>query len=129
MKFKNIVFLLFLVDLSVFAHPPEKEFSAWLKYTGKASYYHSKFNGRRTSNGDIFNNKKLTAAHKTLPLGTWVKVTNLNNGNTIIVRINDRLPQNSKRSIDLSRKAAEELGFIKAGLADVEIKVIYPLID
>ena len=66
--------------------------------TGVASYYHNKFNGRRTSNGEIFNNKNLTAAHKTLPLGTWVKVTNLNNDSVVIVKINDRLPKNSKRT-------------------------------
>lgn len=96
---------------------------------GIASFYHSKFNGRKTSSGEIFSNKNLTAAHKKLPIGTWVKVTNLKNDSSIIVRINDRLPSRSKRIIDLSHRAAQQLNFIRAGLAKVKIEVLTPVRD
>ena len=91
---------------------------------GIASFYANKFNGRKTSSGEIFYNDKLTAAHKSLKLGTYVKVRNLKNDSTVVVKINDRLPQRSKRSIDLSYKAAEKLDFIKNGLTKVEISVL-----
>ena len=88
---------------------------------GKASYYAHKFNGRRTASGERFSNDSLTAAHKSLPFGTYVKVQNLKNDSVVIVKINDRLPQKSTRIIDLSRKAAKQLNFINAGLTTVEI--------
>lgn len=91
---------------------------------GIASFYAKKFNGRKTSSGEIFNNEKLTAAHKSLKFGTYVIVRNLKNDSTVVVKINDRLPQRSKRSIDLSYKAAEKLNFIKNGLTKVEISVL-----
>jgi rare lipoprotein A len=91
---------------------------------GTASFYSNKFNGRKTSNGEIFSNQKLTAAHNTLPLGTYVRVTNLRNGRTVIVKINDRLHHRNKRIIDLSRSAATKLGFIKSGLTRVKIEVL-----
>jgi hypothetical protein len=93
---------------------------------GVASYYHSKFNGRRTSNGEIFRNDSLTAAHKYLPFGTRVRVTNLNNDSSVIVRINDRLPQSSTRSIDLSQAAARKLDMMKAGIVKARIEIIPP---
>ena len=88
---------------------------------GKASYYANKFNGRRTASGERFSNDSLTAAHKSLPFGTYVRVLNLKNDSVVIVKINDRLPQKSTRIIDLSRKAAKQLNFINAGLTTVEI--------
>lgn len=91
---------------------------------GVASYYHSKFNGRKTSNGEIFRNDSLTAAHKYLPFGTRVKVTNLTNDSSVIVRINDRLPQSSKRSIDLSQAAAGRLNMMKAGIVKAKIEIL-----
>lgn len=94
---------------------------------GVASYYHQKFNGRKTSNGEIFQNAGLTAAHKTLPLGTWVRVTNLKNDSVVVVKVNDRLPKYSKRSIDLTVTAAKQLNFIRAGLTKVKIEVIPPI--
>ncbi len=93
-------------------------------YQGIASYYHLKFNGRKTSSGEKFNNDSLTAAHKHLPFGTKVKVTNLNTKEFVIVRVNDRLPKKSKRSIDLTQEAARRLGIIRKGLQKVEIFVI-----
>ncbi|MBS1635701.1 MAG: septal ring lytic transglycosylase RlpA family protein [Bacteroidetes bacterium] len=92
--------------------------------TGIASYYAKKFNGRKTTSGERFRNDSLTAAHKTLPLGTYVKVTNLKNDSVVIVKINDRLPKKSRRSIDLSQKAALRLNFMKAGLTKVSIEVL-----
>lgn len=91
---------------------------------GTASFYASKFNGRKTTSGEKFNNNNLTAAHKTLKFGTMVKVRNLKNDSVVIVKINDRLPKHSKRTIDLTQRAAKQLNFIKAGLTKVEITVI-----
>ena len=94
------------------------------KSTGTASFYANKFNGRKTSSGEKFNNDSLTAAHKKLKFGTYVMVRNLKNDSTVIVKINDRLPQQSKRTIDLTVKAAKQLNFIKSGLTKVEITVL-----
>jgi rare lipoprotein A len=90
--------------------------------TGKASFYADKFKGRPTSSGEIFRQHKKTAAHKTLPFGTKVKVTNLENGRTVKVRINDRGPFVAGRIIDLSKKAARKIGMVDAGVSNVEIK-------
>jgi rare lipoprotein A len=91
---------------------------------GTASFYAQKFNGRKTSSGERFSNDSLTAAHKKLKFGTYVMVRNLKNDSTVIVKINDRLPQQSKRTIDLTVKAAKQLNFIKSGLTKVEITVL-----
>ena len=90
--------------------------------TGKASYYADKFNGRKTANGEIFRNRKKTAAHKTLPFGTKVKVTNLRNGRSVKVRINDRGPFVAGRQIDLSKKAARKIGMIQEGVGQVKLE-------
>jgi len=92
--------------------------------TGTASFYAQKFNGRKTSSGERFSNDSLTAAHKKFKFGTYVLVRNLKNDSTVIVKINDRLPQQSKRTIDLTVKAAKQLNFIKSGLTKVEITVL-----
>lgn len=97
--------------------------STWIQ-TGTASYYAKKFEGRRCSCGEKFRNDSLTAAHKTLPFGTKVRVTNLKNDSTVVVRINDRLPKKSKRVIDLTRRAAKQLNFIQAGLTKVKLEVL-----
>lgn len=91
---------------------------------GQASYYASKFEGRKTANGEIFRHAKLTAACNSLPLGTWIKITNLRNGKTVVVRTNDRLHPKTKRLVDLTRTAAEKLGFIKSGLTRVKVEVL-----
>lgn len=91
---------------------------------GVASYYAQKFEGRLTANGEIFRHSQLTAACNVVPLGTKLKVTNLRNRKSIIVRTNDRLHPNTKRIIDLTYTAASQLGFIHAGLARVRIEVI-----
>lgn len=89
--------------------------------TGKASYYSSKFNGRRTASGEIFRNSKKIAAHRTLPFGTKVKVTNLTNGRSVKVRIADRGPFVAGRIIDLSKKAARRIGLTDQGVGTVKI--------
>lgn len=91
---------------------------------GQASFYADKFEGRKTASGEIYAHNKLTAAHLTLPFGTMVKVTNLKNQKTVVVRINDRGPFVQGRIIDLSKKAAEQLDFIKHGLVNVKIEVV-----
>ncbi|MGZ8537028.1 MAG: septal ring lytic transglycosylase RlpA family protein [Flavisolibacter sp.] len=91
---------------------------------GIASYYAEKFNGRQTANGEIYDGKKLTAACNQLPLGTWIRVTNLNNNRSVIVKTNDRLHIRMKRVVDLSRAAAEKLGYISRGLTKVRVEVL-----
>ena len=90
--------------------------------TGKASYYDSKFNGRRTASGAKFRNSKLTAAHRSIPFGTKVKVTNLKNGKTVKVRINDRGPFVSGRILDLSRRAARRIDMVDDGVGTVKLE-------
>jgi rare lipoprotein A len=90
--------------------------------SGKGSYYADKFQGRATASGVPFDQKKMTAAHKTLPFGTKVKVVNLANGRSVKVSINDRGPFVAGRIIDVSKKAAEKLGITKSGVANVEIR-------
>ncbi|MBO5607022.1 MAG: septal ring lytic transglycosylase RlpA family protein [Treponema sp.] len=89
-----------------------------------ASYYADKFHGRKTSNGEVFNMYALTAAHKTLPFNTVVKVTNLANGKSVTVRINDRGPFVKGREIDLSKAAAVKLDMIKSGTAKVKLTIV-----
>ena len=92
--------------------------------TGRASFYSNKFAGRRTANGEVFDQKKFTAACNLLPLGTWIQVTNIKNGKLAVVKTNDRLHHKTKRLIDLTRAAAKKLGFINAGLTGVKIIVL-----
>ncbi len=93
-------------------------------FRGFASYYADKFHGRKTSSGEVFDMNGFTAAHRTLPFGTKVKVTNIKNGKSVVVKINDRGPFKEERIIDLSRAAAESIDMVNDGVAEVEIKVI-----
>ena len=95
--------------------------SEGFRQSGKASWYGAKFHGRPTSSGEIYDMYKVSAAHKTLPLGTHVKVLNLSNNRKIIVRINDRGPFVKGRIIDLSYAGAKEIGLVGPGVAEVEI--------
>ena len=88
---------------------------------GVASWYGRPYHGRRTASGEVYNMNRLTAAHPTLPFGTRVAVTNLENGRTVVVTINDRGPFKPDRIIDVSRKAAGQLGFLGQGLARVRV--------
>ncbi|HIO26626.1 MAG TPA: septal ring lytic transglycosylase RlpA family protein [Flavobacteriaceae bacterium] len=92
--------------------------------TGKASFYADKFEGRRTASGVKYYHNKATAAHRHLPFGTKVRVTNLANNKTVIVEINDRGPFVSGRIIDLSKSAAQKLGYVPIGVTDVVIEVV-----
>jgi rare lipoprotein A len=91
---------------------------------GMASFYSNKFNGRKTANGEIFSQAKFTCACNVLPLGTWIKVTNLRNGRSVIVKTNDRLHPKMKRIIDLTRAAAVKLGYVSSGLTRVKVEVL-----
>lgn len=92
--------------------------------TGTASWYGPQFNHRVTSSGERFNMYSMTAAHKTLPLATRVQVTNLRNGKSVVVKINDRGPFVGNRLIDLSYGAAKKLGMVNQGTAEVSIKAV-----
>lgn len=90
---------------------------------GVASYYHDKFQNRLTASGEKFDQKKMTAAHNGLPLNTWIRVTNLNNKRSVIVRVNDRLHRKNTRLVDLSNTAAKNLGYLGKGLTRVKVEV------
>lgn len=110
---KSILFLLFLLPVCLFAQE-----------VGQASYYAKKFHGRKTACGERFDMHALTAAHRKLPFGTILKVTNLSNDKSVLVRVTDRGPFIRKRIVDLSYAAAKALGFVNKGTTNVEIKEI-----
>ena len=91
---------------------------------GEASYYADMFEGRKTANGEIFRQEKMTGAHNGVPLGTWIRVTNLRNGRQVVVKINDRINKRTKRLVDLSQAAASSLGYIKSGTTRVKVEVL-----
>ena len=103
--------------------PPEEKPAARAE-TGVASWYGDEFQGRITASGKPFDDRKLTAAHRTLPLNTRARVTNLETGRSVEVKVNDRGPYINGRVIDLSTRAAEELGMTERGLARVEITAL-----
>ena len=92
-------------------------------FYGLASFYSNKFHGRHTASGELLSQSKLTCACNALPLGTWIKVTNVHNGRSIIVKVNDRLHPKMRRLIDLTRIGAEKLGYIASGVTRVRIEV------
>ncbi|MCC6251219.1 MAG: septal ring lytic transglycosylase RlpA family protein [Bacteroidia bacterium] len=119
--FIGLLLILFSFDLSVNSALSQQKL---YQVKGTASYYARKFHGRKTTSGEIFSNDSLTAAHKWLPFGTFVRVTNLRNDSVVVVRINDRLPKKSTRIIDLSRAAAKQLNFLVQGLTKVYVEEI-----
>lgn len=118
MKTKNIFSIAVLVMFVCY-----QSFSQTTE-SGMASFYNDKFEGKTTASGEIFSQSKLTAAHKTLPFQTKVKVTNLANKKSVIVTINDRGPFVEGRILDLSKKAAKQLDFIENGIAKVKLEVL-----
>ena len=112
------------VDLTSFETPLEVDRVIRSLGTKVASYYGKRFHGRRTANGERFDMNAMTAAHKTLPFGTRVRVTNPRNGRSVTVRINDRGPYIRGREIDLSRAAAAEIGMIRSGHARVRLDIV-----
>lgn len=131
MQLKSLYFILILTvfGISVSAQDTsklsdsKKGKKAVVQY-GVASYYSNNFQGKKTSSGELFNQKKLTAAHNTLPLGTYIRVTNLKNGKSVVVKVNDRLHHRNKRLVDLSYAAAQKLGYVKSGLTRVKVEVL-----
>lgn len=117
---RSLLFGLFIIGNIGFSYGQEE---------GLASYYHNRFHGRKAASGYIHDNDDFVAAHRTLPFGTFVRVTNLKNMKSVIVSIMDRGPRRKSRIIDVSRSAAEVLDFIKAGVTRVRIEVVPGPID
>ncbi|MFN5318039.1 MAG: septal ring lytic transglycosylase RlpA family protein [Bacteroidia bacterium] len=115
---KLLTFVILLFPLFMNAQQASK------KEVGMASYYADKFVGRRTASGDVYRHDSLTAAHKTLPFGTKLRITHVANGRSVVVRVNDRGMKGLNRVVDLSRSAAEELGMISSGVAKVEVEIL-----
>ena len=106
------------------SRPRNTKYKTTRVFYGVASFYSGKFNGRRTANGEIFSQKKLTCACNVLPLGTWIKVTNIKNKKSAIVKVNDRLHPKTTRIVDLTKADAVKLGFAASGVARVKVEVI-----
>jgi len=115
---KLLTFILFLFPVLVQAQQEPK------KEVGMASFYADKFVGRKTASGEVYRHDSLTAAHKTLPFGTKLRITHVANGRSVVVRVNDRGMKGLNRVVDLSRSAAEQLGMISSGVAKVEVEIL-----
>jgi len=102
----------------------KREVSKQKIHYGTASYYANKFEGRKTANGEVFSQKKFTGASNILPLNQWVRVTNMRNHLTVVLRITDRMHKNNSRLIDLSKSAAKKLKYTGYGLAHVRVEVL-----
>lgn len=109
-----LLMVVFFTTISLSAEQPYEA-------KGKASFYADKFQGRLTSNGEVFHQDSLTCAHRTLPFGTFLRVTNQSNGRSVIVRVNDRGPFVGGRVVDLSKAAATQLGMLKKGIVNVSV--------
>jgi rare lipoprotein A len=106
------------------ASAPAAAASVGVAETGKLAWYGKKFAGRKTASGEAFNPEALTMAHKTLPFGTLVKVTNPKNGKSVTLRVNDRGPTQADRIGDVSYAAARQLGMVRSGVIDAELTVV-----
>jgi rare lipoprotein A len=128
MKFFSVYLLFFTLSgaCHLSAVPAEVEGKSKVAKVlhGKASYYYGKWIGRKTANGEIYHRHDVTAAHKTLPFNSKVRVTNLHNGKSVVVRINNRGPYVKGRIIDLSLAAAQQIGMTKAGVVPVKAEVL-----
>lgn len=116
---KSILLLIFcsVISLSIVAKDARS-------FQGKASFYARKFNGRRTSSGERYKNNGYTAAHRSLPYGTLLEVTNKSNGKKAVVRVNDRGPHRRKVLLDLSYAAAQKIGIVRRGIGNVRVRVL-----
>ena len=112
-----------IIDTSIVSLKEKSDSSKKILY-GQASYYADKFVGKKTASGEIFSQEKYTAACNVLPLGTWIRVTNLKNGKSVIVKTNDRLHPKMKRLVDLSRAAAKKINYINSGITKVKVEVV-----
>ncbi|OSZ81810.1 hypothetical protein CAP35_00645 [Chitinophagaceae bacterium IBVUCB1] len=121
------LFLLTILSCSLTglkAQEAQKQATVSESEKGIASYYHDKFTGRKTANGEVFTNDKFTAASNKLKLGSYVKVTNLSNGEVVYVKINDRMAASNKRLIDLASIAAKRLNFHQKGITKVKVEEV-----
>jgi rare lipoprotein A len=116
--------VILLVYLMVMGFSVFGQVDSLLIQEGTASFYGKRFHGKKTASGEVFSLDSMTAAHKRLPLGTWVRVINKKNHLSVVVRINDRLPAYSKRQIDISRAAAERIEMVRDGLAKVRVEAV-----
>jgi rare lipoprotein A len=121
---KGFLFFLMMIVLTSSAFAQKSSKPSPKLYYGTASYYADKFHGQQTANGEIFSQQKMTAACNVVPLGTWIKVTNLKNKKSVVLRVTDRLHKKTKRVVDLPRIAAKELNYISAGLTRVKVEVL-----
>lgn len=121
MKRFILVIIMMISTLGVYSFKNNTEDA---KKTSYASYYHDKFNGRKTASGEVFSNSKFTAANRTLPFGTEIRVTNLNNGKQVIVTVNDRGPFHSSRALDMSKAAFDEIDGTAKGTIPVEYEIV-----
>ena len=125
MKWLLVLLAAFVVACGGRQEPPKKKrvgAAQYDAYNGKASWYGGKHHGGPTASGERFNKNAMTAAHRTFPMGTRVRVTNLRNGKSVVVRINDRGPYAKGRIIDLSEAAAQKLDMIEAGVVPVKLE-------
>lgn len=120
--FKKL-FLLWIGLWIACAYPPPPASFQRVEY-GKASFYDPGLAGKRTASGEMYNPKAMTAAHRALPFGTWVRVTELSTKKSVVVRINDRGPFVPGRIIDLSNEAARRLGILNKGIAEVKVEIL-----
>ncbi len=116
MRRRTGVFILFALSMGVFG------LGLALAEEGMAVHYSNVFQGRPTANKDVFDQEGMTAAHKTLPFGTRIKVTNLENNQSVVLTINDRMARRNRNVVDVTRRAARELGFEKQGRARVSVE-------
>lgn len=121
MRFTVLAFSLACLAGPAGAQPPEREDET---VTGRASFYADKFHGRRTASGERLNQAELTAAHPDLPMGSLVEITNLENGKSVVLRVNDRGPFTPGRVLDVTREAAERLDMVRRGVVRVGVKVL-----
>jgi len=120
----SLFLLLFAGSCRAQETSPKKAEKSPVYKQGIASYYADKFQGRRMANGKLYDHNKLTAASNQFSLGTWVEVRNLANRKSVIVQITDRMHPKNKRLIDLSKSAAQRLGFIKKGITKVRVEKV-----
>lgn len=121
MKRVILVIIMMISTLGIYSF---KNSSANDAKTSFASFYHDKFNGRKTASGEVFDNTKLTAANRTLPFGTKLKVTNMKNGKSVVVKINDRGPFHSSRALDMTKAAFNAIGNSSSGTIPVEYEIV-----
>ena len=131
-KYRTLVFTCCMLLGTYFLHPvacaqdSNRKANASPKniFYGQASFYAGKFHGRKTASGEIFNKEKMTCACNVVRLGTWLRVTNLSNGKSVVVKVNDRIHPRMRRLVDLSSAAARKLGYTKNGLTRVKVEVL-----